>query len=108
MVQRRQGDVHAVDNAVGGRFVRYGVGMGALDRLRRLIWRVEEASNELEYSAIEAIDRVEEVADEHTGGRVGRALETVEEESRELLHRAHLDGDDPAPEPADGDETASA
>jgi hypothetical protein len=78
--------------------VRYRVRMGVLDRFRRFIWRVEEASNELEYSAIEAIDRVEEVADEHTGGRVGRALEAVEEESRELLRRAHLDGDDPAPD----------
>lgn len=72
--------------------------MSLLERIRRLIWRVEEASNELEYSAIEAIDRVEEVADEHTGGRVGRALEAVEEESRELLHRVHLDRDDPAAE----------
>jgi hypothetical protein len=68
--------------------------MGMLERFRRWVWRVEEASNELEYSAIETIDHVEEVADEHTGGRVGRALEAVEEESRELLHRAHLDGGD--------------
>ncbi len=77
--------------------------MSLLDRIRRFIWRVEEASNEIEYSAIEAIDRVEEVADEHTGGRVGRAIEAVEEESRELLHRAHLDRDDPAPD-ASGDD----
>jgi hypothetical protein len=68
--------------------------MGRLDRFRRWIWKVEEASNELEYSAIEAIDKVEAVADEHTGGRVGRALEAVEEESRELAHRVHLDGAD--------------
>jgi len=68
--------------------------MSRLDRFRRWIWKVEEASNELEYSAIEAIDRVEAVADEHTGGRVGRALEAVEEESRELAHRVHLDGAD--------------
>ena len=73
--------------------------MGLLDTLRRLIWKVEEASNEVEYTAIEAIDRVEAVADEHTGGRVGRALETVEEESSELLERLHLDGADVDPTP---------
>ncbi len=65
-----------------------------LERLRGWIWRVEEATNELEYSAIETIDRVEAVADEHTGGRVGRTLEAVEEESRQLAERIHLDGAD--------------
>lgn len=74
--------------------------MGLLSRLRRWIWKVEEASNELEYSAIEAIEKAEAVADEHSGGRVGRAIETVEEESRDLLERLHLDGpDDGEPEP---------
>jgi len=74
--------------------------MGLLERFRRFIWRVEEASNELEYSAIEVIDKAEAVADEHTGGRVGRALEAVEEESRELAERVHLDGADvDQPEP---------
>lgn len=68
--------------------------MAWLERFRRFIWKVEEASNELEYSAIEAIDKVEVVADEHTGGRVGRTLETVEEESRDLAERVHLDGAD--------------
>lgn len=83
--------------------------MGWLERLRGWIWKVEEATNELEYSAIEAIDRVEVVADEHTGGRVGRTLEAVEEESRELAERIHLDGADvdradaPAGEPAKPD-----
>ena len=65
-----------------------------LERFRGWIWKVEEATNELEYSAIEAIDKVEVVADEHTGGRVGRTLEAVEEESRELAERIHLDGAD--------------
>ena len=68
--------------------------MGLLDRIRGLIWKAEEASNELEYTAIEAIDRVEAVADEHSGGRVVRALEMVEEESRQLAERLHLDGAD--------------
>ncbi len=68
--------------------------MGLLESLRRLIWRVEEASNEMEYTAIEAIDKVEAAADEHTGGRVGRAIGAVEEESRELAERIHLDGAD--------------
>jgi formylmethanofuran dehydrogenase subunit B len=71
--------------------------MGLLERFRRFIWRVEEASNELEYSAIEVIDKAEAVADEHTGGRVGRALEAVQEESRELAERVHLDGADVDP-----------
>ena len=44
------------------------------------------------------------VADEHTGGRVGRAIETAEEESRELLERLHLDGPDD-PEPGAGSTT---
>ena len=74
--------------------------MALLQRLRRWIWKVEEASNELEYSALEAIDRAEAVADAHTGGRVGRALETVEEESRDLLERLHVD----RPEDDDTDE----
>ena len=71
--------------------------MGLLDRFRRFIWKVEEASNELEYTAIEAIDKAEAVADEHTSGRVGRALGAVEEESRELAERVHLDGADVDP-----------
>jgi hypothetical protein len=74
--------------------------MTLLNRLRGWIWKVEEASNELEYSAIEAIEKAEAVADEHTGGRVGRALQTAEDESRELLERLHLDGPDQVePEP---------
>ena len=68
--------------------------MGWLERFRRWIWKVEEATNELEYSAIEAIDKAEVVADEHTGGRVGRTLEAVEEESRDIAERIHLDGAD--------------
>jgi len=71
--------------------------VGLLERLRRWIWKIEEASNEVEYAAIEAIERAEAVADEHTGGRVGRALDAVEEESRELLQRTHLDGADVRP-----------
>lgn len=66
--------------------------MSWLESLRRWIWKTEERSNELEYSVLGAIDRAEATADEHTGGRVGHALETVEEESRELLERLHLDG----------------
>jgi hypothetical protein len=79
--------------------------MALLNRVRRWIWKVEEASNELEYSAIEAIDKAEVVADEHTGGRVGRALQTAEDESRELLERLHLDGPDDEPEPEAGSTT---
>jgi hypothetical protein len=78
--------------------------MALLNRLRRWIWKVEEASNELEYSALEAIEKAEAVADEHTGGRVGRALQTAEDESQELLERLHLDGPDEA-EPDAGSTT---
>lgn len=83
----------------------YGAVVSLLDRIRRFIWKVEEASNELEYTAIEAIDKAEAVADEHTGGRVGRALEAVEEESRELAERIHLDGADVGPSEPDPRQT---
>jgi hypothetical protein len=67
--------------------------MGLLNRLRALIWRAEEASNELEYSALDAVHHVEDTVDEHTGGRFYDALEKEDEEAEEVLEKLHLDDD---------------
>jgi hypothetical protein len=76
--------------------------MSLLDRFRRWIWRTEEASNELEYRALDAVHGVEDELDERTHGRFYDTVEKVDEESGELLERLHLDGesDEPSP-PAD-------
>jgi hypothetical protein len=68
--------------------------MGLLDRFRRWVWRVEEASNELEYRALDAVHDVEDELDEQTHGRFYDAVEKVDEESEELLERLHLDDED--------------
>jgi hypothetical protein len=65
--------------------------VGLLDRLRRLIWRAEEASNELEYSALDAVHHAEDAVDERTGGRFYDALEKTDEEAEEVLEKLHLD-----------------
>jgi hypothetical protein len=65
--------------------------VGLLDRLRRLIWRVEEASNELEYTALDAVHHAEDAVDDRTGGRFYDALEKTDEEAEEVLEKLHLD-----------------
>jgi hypothetical protein len=71
--------------------------MGLLDRLRRLIWRAEEASNELEYSALDAVHHAEDAVDERTGGRFYDALEKTDAEAEDVLEKLQLDeGDDDA------------
>ena len=65
--------------------------MGLLDRLRNLIWRAEEASNELEYSALDAVHHAEDAVDERTGGRFYDALEKTDQEAEEVLEKLHLD-----------------
>ena len=67
--------------------------MGLVDRFRRWIWRTEEASNELEYRALDAVHEVEDELDERTHGKFYDAVEKVDEESGELLDRLHLDPD---------------
>jgi hypothetical protein len=71
--------------------------MGLVDRIRGWIWKAEEAANELEYAALEAVHEAEHFADEHTGGRVSEALERIDEESEELLERLHLEDGEDAP-----------
>lgn len=70
--------------------------MGLLERLRAWIWKVEEASNELEYSVLDEVHKAEGAIDEHTGGKFSDVAERVDEESEELLERLHLD-DEPSP-----------
>jgi hypothetical protein len=65
--------------------------VGLLDRLRRLIWRAEEASNELEYTALDAVHQAEDAVDERTGGRLYDALEKTDAEAEEVLEKLHLD-----------------
>lgn len=67
--------------------------MGVLDRLRAWIWRVEEASNKLEYTVLDEVHRAEEAIDERTGGKFSDVAERASEESEELLERLHLDDD---------------
>ena len=68
--------------------------MGLLDRLRGLIWRAEEASNELEYAALDAVHHAEDAVDDRTGGRFYDALEKADEEAGEALERLGLDEPD--------------
>jgi hypothetical protein len=79
--------------------------VGLLDRIRRWIWRTEEAASEVEYGALEAMHGVEDELDERSHGKFYDALEKVEEESGELLERLHLDG--PEPEPHESDTKAA-
>ncbi|MGI8972603.1 MAG: hypothetical protein ACR2HI_00340 [Gaiella sp.] len=65
--------------------------MGLLDRLRTLFSRAEDAMNEVDYAAIDAVRHAEDRIDEATHGRYHDAVERVEEESGELLGRLHLD-----------------
>lgn len=65
--------------------------MGLLERLRAWIWRAEERSNELEYTALEGVHRAEDAVDEATGGRFYDALERADEEAGELLDKLGLD-----------------
>jgi hypothetical protein len=73
--------------------------MSLLDRLRRVIWRAEEKSNELEYAGLDAVHRVEDELDEHSGGRFYDTLEKADEEAEELLERLRLDERDEPGEP---------
>ena len=76
--------------------------MGLLDRLRGLIWRAEEASNELEYGALDAVHHAEDAIDDRTGGRFYDALEKADEEAGEALERLGLD-DEPDAGSQNGD-----
>ena len=68
--------------------------MSWLDRLRGWIWRTEEASNELEYAALDAVHHAEDAVDERTGGRFYDTLERADEEAEEALERLGLDDEE--------------
>jgi hypothetical protein len=76
--------------------------MSWLERLRRLIWRAEEGSNELEYSMLDEVHRVEDALDSATGGRFYDAVEGIDERSGQLLEDLHLDHEPGSPA-ANGD-----
>jgi hypothetical protein len=54
--------------------------MELLDRFRRWIWRTEEASNELEYRALDAVHEAEDELDERTHGRFYDTLEKIDDD----------------------------
>ena len=84
--------------------------MSRLDRFRRWIWRVEERSNELEYSVIDEVHRAEDRLDSATGGRFYDAVEEADEKAEHLLEELHFDDEETAPDgdapPADGHRAA--
>lgn len=65
--------------------------MGLVDAIRRLFGRAEDALNDADYAALDAVHHAEDRVDEATGGRFYDAVEKAEEESGELLERLHLD-----------------
>ena len=67
--------------------------MGLLDSIRRLFGRAEDAMNEVDYTALEAVHHAEDRIDDATGGRYYDAVEKADEEAGELLERLHLDGE---------------
>jgi hypothetical protein len=71
--------------------------MSWLDRVRRWIWRVEESSNELEYSVLDEVHRAENALDSATHGRFYDAVEEVDEQSGRLLEDLHLDHEPGSP-----------
>ena len=67
--------------------------MGLLESIRRLFGRAENAMNEADYAALDAVHHVEDRIDGATGGRFYDAVEKADEEADELLDRLHLDGE---------------
>jgi len=67
--------------------------MGLLDSIRRLFGRAEDAMNEVDYAALDAVHGAEDRIDDATGGRYYDAVEKADEEAGELLERLHLDGE---------------
>jgi len=65
--------------------------MGLLDSIRRLLGRTEDALNEVDYAALDAVHRAEDRVDEATGGRYYDTVEKADDEAGELLDRLHLD-----------------
>jgi hypothetical protein len=79
--------------------------MGLLDSIRRLFGRAEEAMNEVDYAALDAVHHAEDRVDDATGGRYYDAVEKADEEAGELLERLHLDGEPGQERDTTGDAT---
>ena len=75
--------------------------MALLESIRRLFGRAEQALDQADYAALDAVHRAEDRLDDATGGRYYDTVEKADEEAGELLERLHLD-DEP-----DEDESAS-
>jgi hypothetical protein len=73
--------------------------MGLLDSIRRLFGRAEDAMNEVDYAALDAVHHAQDRVDEATGGRYYDTVEKADDEAGELLERLHLDEE---PEPRTG------
>jgi hypothetical protein len=78
--------------------------MGLLDAIRRLFGRAEDAMNEADYAALDAVHRAEDRLDEATSGRFYDAVEKADEESGELLERLHLAEEPDRQEPHGADQ----
>ena len=72
--------------------------MGLLDSIRRVFGRAENAMNQADLSALEAVHRAEDRLDDATGGRYYDTVEKADEEAGELLERLGLDD-----EPGEGE-----
>ena len=79
--------------------------MGLLDSIRRLFGRAEEAMNEVDYAALDAVHHAGDRVDDATGGRYYDAVEKADEEAGELLERLHLDGEPGQERDTTGDAT---
>jgi hypothetical protein len=65
--------------------------MGLLESIRRLFGRAEDAMNQADYAALDAVHHVEDRLDGATGGKFYDAVEKADEEAGELLERLRLD-----------------
>jgi hypothetical protein len=71
--------------------------VGVLDRLRRWLGRVDDATTEVELGALDGLHRAEDALDDATGGRLYDALEKADEEAEALHARLHPDEDGESP-----------
>jgi len=79
--------------------------MGLLDSIRRLFGRAENALNEVDYAALDAVHHAEDRIDDATGGRYYDTVEKADDEAGELLERLHLDGEPGVDQPVEGDDS---
>ena len=67
--------------------------MALLESIRRLFGRAEQALDQADYAALDAVHRAEDRLDDATGGRFYDTVEKADEEAGELLERLHLDAE---------------